>query len=68
MARVAHAGPSQDDADNLPVERASDPLPTLAAPQGLTPKIWAVMAVTSLSTFGALTTGYELFFSRQLFA
>jgi len=52
----------------LPVEQAAEPSPTLRRPDGLSPRIWAVMAFTSLSTFATLTTGYELFFSRQLFA
>lgn len=32
------------------------------------PKICAVMAVTSLLTFGTLAAGYQLLFSHQLFA
>jgi hypothetical protein len=34
----------------------------------LTPRIYAVMALTSLLTFATLTTGYQLLFSPQLFA
>jgi len=40
------------------------------APRGekLPPKVYAVMAVTSLLTFGTLVTGYQLLFSHPLFA
>ena len=31
-------------------------------------KIYAVMGLTSLLTFGTLVTSYQLFFSHQLFA
>jgi hypothetical protein len=32
------------------------------------PKVYAVMAITTLLTFAALTTGYQLLFPQQLFA
>jgi hypothetical protein len=32
------------------------------------PKVYAVMAATTLLTFATLTTGYQLLFSQQLFA
>jgi hypothetical protein len=35
---------------------------------GVPPKVYAVMALTSVLTFATLTTGYQLLFSRQLFA
>jgi hypothetical protein len=50
------------------MERASAPSPTPRDPDSLPPKIYAVMALTSLLTFTTLTTGYQLFFSHQLFA
>ena len=31
-------------------------------------KVYAVMAVTTLLTFGTLTIGYQMLFTRQLFA
>ena len=31
-------------------------------------KIFSVMAVTTLLTFGTLVTGYEMLFARQLYA
>ena len=34
----------------------------------LTPKMYAVMAVTTLLTFGTLTTGYQLLFAPHPFA
>lgn len=34
----------------------------------LPPKVYAVMALTSLSTFGTLVAGYQHFFPHQLFA
>ena len=34
----------------------------------LSVRIYLVMTVTTLLTFATLTTGYQLFFARQLFA
>ena len=31
-------------------------------------KVYAIMALTTVLTFGTLTTGYQLFFQHQLFA
>ena len=45
---------------SLLIERASAPPPTPREPDSLTPKIYAVMALTSLFTFATLTTGYQL--------
>lgn len=56
MDKIAHA------------ERASSPSPTSRKPDNLSLKIYAVMALTSLLTFGTLVTGYQLLFSHQLFA
>ena len=37
-------------------------------PEGLLGKVFAVMALTSVLTFGALVAGYQLLFSHPLFA
>lgn len=75
MDRTARAGAPRSEAEvptdllaSLLIERASGPPPTPREPVSLTPKIYAVMALTSLFTFATLTTGYQLFFSHQLFA
>ena len=39
-----------------------------AVEPGLRLKIFSVMAVTTLLTFGSLVTGYEMLFARQLYA
>lgn len=31
-------------------------------------KVWGVMALTTTLTFATLTTGYEIFFARQVVA
>ena len=49
-------------------ERYGLPSPPSRLPDRLPPRIYAVMALTSLSTFAVLKTGYELFFARQIFA
>ena len=36
--------------------------------QKLPARLYAVMAVTTLVTFGTLTMGYQLFFTAQTFA
>ena len=47
----------------------TDPAPVARRePERLSAKIYLVMAVTTLLTFATLTTGYQLFFARQLFA
>ena len=38
------------------------PKPQPASAEKLAPKIYAVLAVTSMLTFGTLVTGYELLF------
>ena len=48
--------------------QASAPSAPTREPERLSAKIYAVMAVTTLLTFATLTTCYELFFARQLFA
>ena len=52
---------------SLLMESASAP-PTARKAEGLPVKVYGVMALTSLLTFGTLVTGYELLFARQLFA
>jgi hypothetical protein len=52
----------------LLMERASAPAPTQREPENLQAKIYAVIALTSLLTFGTLVTGYQLLFSHHLFA
>jgi hypothetical protein len=37
-------------------------------PYRLAPKIYGVMAVTTVLTFATLVTGYQMLFSQQLFA
>ena len=75
MDRTAHVRPPRSEAEvptdllaSLLMERASAPSPTPRDPDSLPPKIYAVMALTSLLTFTTLTTGYQLFFSHELFA
>lgn len=48
-----------------PAESAS---PAARESARLSVKIYLVMTVTTLLTFATLTTGYQLFFARQLFA
>lgn len=75
MDKVAHALAPRFEAEvptdllaGLLMESASAPSNTSREPDKLTPKIYAVMALTSLSTFATLATGYQLLFSHQLFA
>lgn len=42
--------------------------PTIREADRLPAKVYAVMALTSMLTFGTLVTGYQLLFSHQLFA
>jgi hypothetical protein len=71
--KAAAAGASPIEADvptdllaGLLMEGAGAPLPISREPSLKT--IYAVMAATSLLTFAALTAGYQLLFSHQLFA
>ena len=75
MAKIAHAGPPRSEAEvptdllaSLLMERASAPPPTTRESDGLPPRLYAVMVLTSLLTFATLTTGYQLLFSQQSFA
>lgn len=50
-------------------ERRADAPGPAAQPQKLSAKIYAIMAVTTMLTFAALTTGYQILFPpHQLFA
>jgi hypothetical protein len=53
---------------SLLMERASAPSQATWERFTLPLKVYGVMAVTTLLTFAALTTGYQTLFSRQLFA
>jgi len=75
VGKVAQTSSSRTEADvptdllaSLLMERASAPSPTTPKPDRVPPKIYAVMALTSVITFATLTTGYQLLFSNQLFA
>jgi predicted membrane channel-forming protein YqfA (hemolysin III family) len=52
----------------LLMEQASAPHPTRRKADSLPGRIYVVMALTSLMTFGTLVTAYQLLFSQQLFA
>ena len=52
----------------LLMEQASAAVPSPRATESLSAKIFAVMALTTLLTFGTLVSGYELLFSHSLFA
>jgi hypothetical protein len=39
-----------------------------AEESALPPKVYAVMAMTTLLTFATLTTGYQMLFSHSVFA
>lgn len=75
MDKVAHAAlPASETAvptdllASLLMEQASAASLAGRRSDALPAKIYAVMAVTSLSTFGVLAMGYQLLFSHQLFA
>jgi hypothetical protein len=73
--KIAPAGLSRSEAEvptdllaGLLMERVSASSPTTRNPDSLPPKVYAVMALTTLLTFGTLTAGYQLLFAHQLFA
>lgn len=73
MDKVARAGLDEvevatDLLAGLLMEQASASSPTIREASLMRAKIYAVMALTSMLTFGMLVTGYQLLFSRQLFA
>lgn len=75
MAEVPHARAPRREAllatdllAGLLIEQASAPSPTAEEPDRLPLKIFGVMAATTLLTFTALTAGYQMLFSHQLFA
>jgi hypothetical protein len=53
---------------SLLMERASARSPATSERSALLLKVYGVMAVTTLLTFGTLATGYQMLFSHQLFA
>lgn len=53
---------------SLLMEQSSAPPAPTGHSERLPAKVYAVMAVTSLLTFGTLATGYQLLFPHQLFA
>jgi hypothetical protein len=73
--KLAHAAAPASEAEvptdllaSLLIEQASATSPATRQPDSLPPKIYAVMALTSLLTFGTLVTAYQLLFAHQLFA
>ena len=52
----------------LLMTRAETTSPAARESDRLSVKIYLVMTITTLLTFATLTTGYQLFFARQLFA
>lgn len=75
MDRIAPGGPSLSEPEvptdllaSLLMEQVGAPSPEIRKPDRLPAKVYAVMALTSLLTFGTLTAGYELLFARHLFA
>ena len=75
MDKIAHAGAPLREAEvptdllaGLLMECASAPSETRRERDVLSPRVYAVMAMTSLSTFATLTAGYQLLFAHQLFA
>lgn len=73
MDKVARAGLDEvevatDLLAGLLMEQASASSPTIPEASLMRAKIYAVMALTSMLTFGMLVTGYQLLFSHQLFA
>lgn len=74
MDKIARVGSSPSEAEvetnllaGLLMEQGSAS-PTIREADRLPAKVYAVMALTSMLTFGTLVTGYQLLFSHQLFA
>jgi hypothetical protein len=67
MARIEAEVPTDLLADLL-IEQASAPVPRPRQPESFPAKVYAVIALTTVSTFGTLVTGYQLLFAHQLFA
>lgn len=74
MDKIARAGSSPSEGEvetnllaGLLMEQDSAS-PTIREADRLPAKVYAVMALTSMLTFGTLVTGYQLLFSHQLFA
>ena len=66
---IAADGPVPADiVAGMLAKRRVDASEPVSSSQKLPTKIYGIMAATTLLTFGALTTGYELLFTSQLFA
>ena len=59
--------PPMRDSNSAAVSRGTAGNP-VAQSERVPPKVYAVMALTTTLTFAALTTGYELLFTHQLYA
>ena len=71
VARAALASDVEVPTDllaGLLMERVSAPPAPARRGEKLPPKVYAVMAVTSMLTFGTLATSYQLLFWHPLFA
>ena len=49
-------------------KQTRQPRPAADRPDRLPLKVYGVMAMTTALTFATLTTGYQMLFTRQLFA
>ena len=67
MAKIDAEVPT-DLLAGLLMEQVSAPSPATRKTESLPAKVYAVMALTSLLTFGTLVTAYQLLFSHPLFA
>ena len=73
MNALCHADHPRIEAE-MPTELLADLLmeaarkPAVARTEKLSPKIYCVMAMTTLLTFATLTTGYQMLFAHHPFA
>ena len=67
MAKIEAEVPT-DLLAGLLIEQVSAPVPHPRRPESLPAKVYAVIALTTVSTFGTLVTGYQLLFAHPLFA
>jgi hypothetical protein len=73
--KIGHAAFAPSEAElatdllaGLLMEQASASSTTVRKADRVPAKVYAVMALTSMLTFGTLVTAYQLLFSHQLFA
>lgn len=73
--KISHAGARPSEALTTNYRRTSRLAEQASAPSfssepsvRLPLKVYGVMALTTMLTFGTLTTGYQLLFSQQVFA